>query len=138
MEKTFIVNIVTQGSQAITAQIQSLHTKSEGGEVEFRAGYTPIIISTVPAVTKVIKADGSNEIYFTASGIIVIENNLMKFCCDSADRIEDIDLSRAIKSKERAEARLNEKKKDDIDEVRAKLALARASARISAINIYRN
>ncbi|MGL5352382.1 MAG: ATP synthase delta/epsilon chain alpha-helix domain-containing protein [Clostridium sp.] len=138
MEKTFKVDIVTQGSPTITAQIQALHTKSHGGEVEFRANHTPIIISTVPAATNIIKEDGSNEVYFTSSGIIVVENNLMKFCCDSAEKLEEIDLSRAMESKARAEARLKDSKKENIDEERAKLALYRAVARISIVEKYRN
>ena len=137
MEKTFKLDIVTQGSPTITAEIQALHTKSHGGEVEFRANHTPIIISTVPAVTNIIEADGSNEIYFTSSGIIVVEKNLMKFCCDSAEKLEDIDLSRGIEAKHRAEARLKEEKKENIDEQRATLALYRAIARISAVEKYR-
>lgn len=141
MEKTFKVDIVTQGSPTITVEIQGLHTKSQGGEIEFRANHSPIIISTVPAVTKLTKPDGSKEIYFTSSGIIIIKNNIMKFCCDSAEKLEDIDLARAVASKARAEERLVETKKDNkkenIDEERATLALYRAVARISAVETYR-
>lgn len=136
MEKTFKVNIITPDSPTITAEIKSLHTKSPDGEVEFRANHTPIIISAAPAVTKIMKVDGSVEILFTSSGIIILEDNVINFCCDSAQRPEDIDVNRAMQSKERAEARLN--KDSDIDGARARLALARAMARIETTNIYKS
>lgn len=138
MDKTFKVNIITPGAPTITAEIQSLHTRSNDGEVEFRRNHTPIILSTVPTVTKIVKADGSSELYFTSSGIVVIKNNLINFCCDSVEKPENIDLNRAMQSKERAENRLKKAKSSEIDEKRAKLALARAMARIEVVNIYQN
>lgn len=138
MNKTFRVNIITPGAPAISEEIQSLHTKSSDGQVDFRANHTPIILSTVPTVTTIIKSDGSKKIYFTSAGIIMIKDNIINFCCDSLESPEDIDINRAIKSKERAEMRLKENKSKDIDEGRPKLALARAISRIEAIDIYKN
>lgn len=135
MEKNFKVNIITPGFPAITEEIQSLQTKSQDGEVEFKSKHVPIIMSTVPTVTKIVKSDGSNEIYFTSSGIIIIKDNVINFCCDSAERPGNIDVSRAMQAKDRAESRLREGKSKDLDEKRAKLALARAMARISVSNI---
>ena len=138
MNKTFELNIITPGQPIIKAEIQSLQTKSNDGIVEFRANHTPIISSTVPTITKIIKLDGSIEYYFTSSGIIIIKDNLIKFCCDTAEMPGSIDINRAMKSKERAEKRLKEIKSEDIDEKRAKLSLARAMARIEAVKIYNN
>lgn len=138
MDKTFKVNIITPGAPPITLEIQSLHTRSQDGEVEFRANHTPIILSTVPTVTKIVKSDGSNEIYFTSSGIVIIKDNVINFCCDSAEKPENIDFNRAMQAKERAEVRLKQDKSEDIDEMRVKLALARSMARIKAINIYKS
>ena len=138
MDKTLKVNIITPGAPTITEEIQALHTRSQDGEVEFRANHTPIILSTVPTVTKIIKSDGSNAIYFTSSGIIMIKDNLINFCCDSAETPEQIDFNRAMQAKERAEVRLKEDKSEDIDEDRLKLALARSMSRIEAVNIYKS
>lgn len=135
MDKTFKVNIITPGSLPITAEIQSMNTKNQNGEVEFKANHTPIILSTVPTVTKIVKLDGSSDVYFTSSGIVMIKDNVIDFCCDSAEKPENIDINRAMQAKDRAEARLKDIKKSDIDERRARLALARAMARIDATNI---
>lgn len=137
MEKNLKVNIITPGSPAIIEEIKSLHTRSQDGEVEFRSKHVPIILSTVPTITKFVKLDGSDEMYFTSSGIIIIKDNIINFCCDSAEKPQDIDVSRAMRAKERAEIRLKEGKgkNKDIDEKRVKLALARSMARISASNM---
>lgn len=138
MNKTFEVNIITPGEEAIKLEIQALRTRSNDGEVEFRRNHTPIILSTVPTITEIIKVDGSSEKYFTSSGVIVLKENLIKFCCDTIERPEAIDLNRAMESKKRAENRLKEIKNKNIDEKRAKLALARAIARIEAVNKYKS
>lgn len=136
MDKTLKVNIITPGEAEISEEIKSLKTKSSDGEVEFMSNHVPIILSTVPAATRIIKADGSEKIYFTSAGVIIIKDNLINFCCDTVESPENIDINRAMRSKERAEERLKEGK--DIDEKRAKLALARAMSRIEVKNINKN
>ncbi|AYE34745.1 ATP synthase delta/epsilon chain alpha-helix domain-containing protein [Clostridium septicum] len=133
MAKTFKVDIITPGNEPIHIEVESLQTGTSNGAVEFRANHTAIILSTIPATTTIIKADGKKEKMFTSSGIIYLKDNNLKFCCDAVEYSQDIDLSRAENAKERAEKRLKENK--DIDIERAKMALARANARIQTFSI---
>ena len=59
-------------------------------------------------------------------------NNELVFCLDAAETADEIDLDRAKKAKERAEKRLSDPSKYDVE--RAKLALARAIIRIDFKN----
>ena len=77
-----------------------------------------------------VDIEGEEKILFTSYGIVYIENNSIKFCCDCVNSPEEIDLERAIAAKDRAEKRLLEKNNVDIE--RAKEALIRANARIEA------
>lgn len=132
MSNIFKITIVSPGKNVIELEGEGLITSTIDGEIEFKANHAPAIISTIPATTTII--NGSNkENFFTSSGIVYIKDNELKFCCDSAESAIDIDRERALKSKERAEKRINEKKNIDIE--RAKRALARANARIRTLDI---
>jgi F-type H+-transporting ATPase subunit epsilon len=65
----------------------------------------------------------------------VLNNNVL-ILADSVEVIEDIDVDRAERAKIRAEANLKRKKEEEIDYVRAELALKRAINRINARQKY--
>jgi F-type H+-transporting ATPase subunit epsilon len=72
-----------------------------------------------------------NEIFIaTSGGFCEVRDNSVKIVVESAEASDSIDVKRALKAKERAEERLKSKS-GEFDEVRAKLALARAVNRIS-------
>lgn len=130
MAKGFKVKIITPDNDTISLYVESLSTNTSNGVVEFRCNHAAIILSTVPATT-ILSVNGKKERVFTSSGIVHMENNELKFCCDSAEKVSNIDRERAKNAKLRAEKRL--KDNGDIDIERAKLALARANARIETI-----
>lgn len=128
MEKQCRLNIVTNDNKNINENITSIITETRDGKIEILSNHAKAIISTIPTVTTFIDEAGNRKSIFTSSGILYINNNLIMFCCDSADFPEEVDLERAERAKERAEKRLADKK--DIDIERANKALLRAKARI--------
>ena len=64
-------------------------------------------------------------------GLLYIENNEMKILVNSFEAIDQIDLNRALKAKERALSRIDDLK---FDQKRVKLALNRAINRIKVKN----
>lgn len=131
MANIFKLNIVSQDRETISLEAKSLYTKNSDGFIEFLANHTSIISSTIPTITTIEKSDGTKRRIFTSYGIISIKDNILNFCCDSVNLVEEIDKERAKKAKERAEKRLAENNQDiEIDIERAKRALARANARL--------
>lgn len=128
MSKTIKLSIITPGKAPITEEIISLITESSDGKVEFMRNHCPIIISTIPTISIIKKANGSEEKVFTSTGIISINDNTINFCTDVINFKDEIDVNRAKEAKVRAEKRLA--KRDKIDVSRAERALARAKARI--------
>lgn len=128
MEKYSKLTIITNDNKKIEENILSIVTESEEGKIEILPNHTNSIISTIPTVTTFICYDGKEKNIFTSFGIIYIENNLIKFCCDSINWPEEIDLDRAKLSEERAKKRSSEK--NEVNLVRAKNSLLRAEGRI--------
>ena len=130
MGKLIKLNIVAPGREVLTEEIVSLATTESDGKIEFLANYAPTIIATIPTITTYTTIDGNKKNLFTSSGIVYIKDNIINFCCDSFNFPEEIDRERAEQSLKRAQERLNNKEKNNIDIERAKKAEARAKARL--------
>ncbi|MDO4925217.1 MAG: ATP synthase delta/epsilon chain alpha-helix domain-containing protein [Turicibacter sp.] len=130
MGKSIKLNIVAPGREVLTEEIVSLATTEGDGKIEFLANYAPTIIATIPTITTYTTIDGDKKKLFTSSGIVYIKDNIINFCCDSFNLPEEIDRDRAEQSLKRAQERLNNKEKNNIDIERAKRAEARAKARL--------
>ena len=130
MGKSIKLNIVSPGREVLTEEIVSLATTEGDGKIEFLANYAPTIIATIPTITMYTTIDGDKKKLFTSSGIVYIKDNIINFCCDSFNLPEEIDRDRAEQSLKRAQERLNNKEKNNIDIERAKRAEARAKARL--------
>jgi len=128
MSETFVFKIVAPGKQVETLEIESLITKTNDGQIEINANHAPIIASVVPTIS-IIKYEGIREEIFTSYGMLYIEDNILYLCCDTFEKADDIDLSRAENAKQRAKDRLNNHQ-TSIDVARAKKALERANARL--------
>ena len=125
MGKSIKLNIVAPGREVLTEEIVSLATTEGDGKIEFLVNYAPTIIATIPTITTYTTIDGDKKKLFTSSGIVYIKDNIINFCCDSFNLPEEIDRDRAEQSLKRAQERLNNKEKNNIDIERAKRAEAR-------------
>ncbi|MDU2490187.1 MAG: ATP synthase delta/epsilon chain alpha-helix domain-containing protein [Clostridium celatum] len=130
MGKLIKLNIVAPGREVLTEEIISLSTTEGDGKIEFLANYAPTIVATIPTISTYTDIDGEKKKLFTSSGIVYIKDNIINFCCDSFNLPEEIDRDRAEQSLKRAQDRLNNKEKNNIDIERAKRAEARAKARL--------
>ena len=128
----FTLKLITPSNELFSGNVSRVKTKNSLGEFEMLAHHISFITATVPTVTVFEDENGKEHKLFTSTGVLDFSNNQLTFCCDSAELPENIDLERAMKSKERAEQRLKDKK--DIDVKRAELALARALTRIGLKN----
>ena len=130
MGKLIKLNIVAPGREVLTEEIVSLATTESDGKIEFLSNYAPTIVATIPTISTYTTIDGEKKKLFTSSGIVYIKDNIINFCCDSFNFPEEIDRERAEQSLKRAQERLNNKEKNNIDIERAKRAEARAKARL--------
>lgn len=129
MSQTLLqVKIVTPDKKVFQSEAIMVHSETQLGKIEFLVNHAPAILSTVPCETIVKDEDGTQIRFFTSKGIISIKDNILSFCCDSAEAIEDIDIERAKKSKEKALRRMADPEKYNYK--RAKDSLLRAEVRL--------
>jgi len=79
----------------------------------------------------VVRRGGEEDIMAISGGFLEVRPDRVIVLADSADRAEEIDTERAEAAKKRAEQRLAERGRVDIDEARVQASLRRALARLA-------
>ena len=98
-----------------------------------------IIEGHMPAVIKVEACrfstllNGIRKHYAMGPGILYFDHNQAKFLVESIEAQEDIDINRAKEAYDRANSRIKSKK-ENLDLLRAELALSKALNRINVYN----
>ncbi|MCR4912085.1 MAG: ATP synthase F1 subunit epsilon [Bacilli bacterium] len=131
MDKSFKVLISTPYGKYLETQAEYLSVTTGMGVLGILANHTPLI-TNLEICELEIKSGKETLNYAISGGLMNIKpNNEVVLLVNTIERGDEIDLDRAMKSKERAEKRLNE---DNVDAARARASLARALVRIAVSN----
>lgn len=128
------LEIISPSRQVFSGNIKAITVPGTKGRFQVLKNHAPII-STFDLGMIRVDIDNKSKYFATAGGTIEVLNNKILVLADSIESSEEIDLERALRSKERAEKRLAEKN-SDLDIERAKASLARALNRINIKNTY--
>ncbi len=129
------LEIVTPDKPIFNEEVESVTIPGTMGGFQILKDHAPLISTFDVGIITV--NSGSETAYFsTSGGTVEVNNNKVLVLADSIEPIDQIDIDRAEKAKERAEEILKRKKEEDVDELRAATALTRALNRINAKEKY--
>lgn len=131
--KAFNIEIVTPDGIAYDGQVESLLVRTDDGDVEILAGHTDLVASLGVGRTRLL-IDGKPRYASASGGFLSVKGGVVRLCAITFEFADQIDIKRAEEAKAKAEAALKNAK-DEMDEVRLKAKLARASNRIYVANI---
>lgn len=129
------LEIISPEKKVYNGKVKSVTVPGSRGNFQILFNHAPLISSLEIGIIRVdTEADSSH--FFTTSGgsVEVLENHIL-ILSDTVEPVEKIDLERAEKAKERAEARLTGKT-NIVDVDRARASMARAMNRIQAYDKY--
>jgi F-type H+-transporting ATPase subunit epsilon len=132
MAKTFKVSIVTAEQTLLEAESVSLTLPGIAGYLGVLANHAPLVTALVPGVLTMKQEGHADSVFAVSNGFVEVARNEVSVMVDSCEPSNEIDVTRAEASLERAKARLVEKSKPETDGARADAALARAKARLMA------
>jgi F-type H+-transporting ATPase subunit epsilon len=101
-----------------------------GGDIEFLPGHVPFLGLLATWPLKIKQVDGTETVAAVHGGFIEVYDDQVIVLSDDAELAEEIDTERALRAKERAEARLLE-----MHDAEAEAALRRAHARLRAAGL---
>ena len=108
MAKLFNLEIITPQGLFLQEEVESLTIKLSSGYRTFLAKHLPLIGAIEYDEMHIMK--NNNYSYFAVhGGIINVTNEKITLLVNNIERLEDIDLERALKAKERALQRLQSK-----------------------------
>ena len=99
-----------------------------GGDIAFLDGHAPFVGALATWTVEISLADGGTEKAAVHGGFIEVSNVHVKILSDLAELSSQIDADRARRAKERSETAIARG-----DDVEAELTLARANARLAAV-----
>lgn len=133
MEKYLHLEILTPNGSYLETDAEFLSVKSTISQLGIYPNHAPLI-TQIEICKLVIKCEGKNMVYAIGGGVMSItKGSNVKLLLNSIEEKSKIDLQRALKAKQRAEERLQNKSNYDV--TRAKAALSRA---LNRINIFNN
>ena len=130
------VQVVTPDGLKYDHHAHFVNAVTTEGEIGILPEHVGLIAPLEIAEVLIRRVDDDSHVDWIAvnGGIIEVKDNTVSIIADSAERERDIDISRAERAKQRAEAKLEEAHQmpdEDIDEVkRAEVALKRAMNRL--------
>ena len=128
--KTIKVNVVTPDGPVYESDVEMISTKAQSGELGILPGHIPMVAPLQIGIVR-LKKGGNTDLVAVTGGLLEVRPEVVTILAQAAETAEHIDVNRALKAKERAEARIQEEKQGNIDFKRAELALQRAVNRIT-------
>ncbi len=128
---TIHLEVVTPSGPVVNEDVDIVSAPGYGGDFGVLANHS-LFLSTIKIGGLVYKQGGKENHLMVSGGFCEVSNNKITFLVEAAESGHEIDVDRALRSKERAEKRLAEAKsqQEKVNLVRAEAALQRALARI--------
>lgn len=128
-EKIFKLEIVTPKKVTYNADVTSFTAPGVVGGFQVLRSHAPLLSNVGVGVVKIVDTEGKELHYATSGGFVEVHDNKVIMIAETAERADEIDVSRAQAARERAQKRLVEKQ-IETDVERAKVALHRAVNRL--------
>ncbi len=130
MAENIRLEVVTPEKQVVNDMAQIVMAPGSMGEFGVLSGHTPFMTSLNIGALHYRDENRQDQYVFVSGGFAEALPDKVTILAQSAEKMDDIDLDRARSARKRAEERLEESSREDIDFIRAKAALERSLVRI--------
>lgn len=130
-----ILEIITPSKISFKGGINSVTVPGTVGSFQVLKNHAPLMSTFEIGAIKIVLPDDNEKFYATGGGTIEVLNNYVLILADSLEAVEDIDIERATRARERAGDRLAHKT-ETTDIERAENALKRAINRLRIVEKY--
>jgi F-type H+-transporting ATPase subunit epsilon len=127
--RTFPFEILTLQKLFLREEVRFVIAPGQEGVFEILANHAPFVFALKPGPLRMRMPDGKDQYMVVGTGFLVVQKERTTVLTRSAERPEEIDVTRARRAKERAEERLQQNT-SDMDLARAQASLQRALARL--------
>ncbi|HSK88625.1 MAG TPA: F0F1 ATP synthase subunit epsilon [Anaerolineales bacterium] len=134
---TIRCEIVSQDRTVFQGDVDIVILPGAAGEMGILPHHAPVLAILKYGVIKV-RHGGKEELFTVAGGMAEVQPNIVTVLADAAENVEDIDITRALAAKKRAEDALARVTPEDQDTyLRMEAALRRSNLRLDVARRYR-
>ena len=133
MAKKFKFEVVTPERLFWSEEVDMISFSSPEGEMGVLAEHEPMLIAAKASILKIL-IDGKEKMATIGEGFIEVTKEKVVAIVDSAEWPEEIDIDRAVSSKNKAENQLGNENLDKDMEHILKMTIERANNRIKLVN----
>ncbi len=128
-DKPFTLELVTPERVVFRGDVVGVTSPGVEGGFQVLKNHAALLTALDVGRIRLRNAQQNESSYATSGGFVEVRDNVVTILAETAERAEDIDVARAERARERAEARLHHPEADtDIE--RARAALIRALNRL--------
>ncbi|RYV03613.1 F0F1 ATP synthase subunit epsilon [Shewanella sp. OPT22] len=129
---TVHLDIVSAESSIFNGRVSHLQVTGEEGDLGIMPGHTPLLTTIKPGMARIVKQDGSEEVFYLSGGMLEVQPSSVAVLADVVMRADDIDEQAALEAKKRAEALIAEAGQDFNYEA-AMVELSKAMAQLRVV-----
>ena len=126
------LDIVTAERIVYSDEVDAIMAPGAEGQLGILPHHAPLM-TILQSGELVVRRGGEEDVMAISGGFLEVRPDRVIVLADSAERAEEIDTERAEAAKKRAEERLAERGRIEIDEARVQASLRRAIARLSVV-----
>ena len=126
----FDFEVITPEGSSFRGRVVALRLQGKQGSFGVLAHHAPLIAVLDAGVVRAQGEDGRSRAFAAGDGFVEVRPNGVRVLVDFCNTKEQIDVARAEKAKQRAQARLKERD-SKVDHARAEASLRRATVRLS-------
>ena len=134
MARTMTLQIVTPDRMVLQKDVESVTATGVVGEFTAVPLHVPFL-AALSVGSLSYRENGRMHYVFVSGGFADVAGDKVLILAEAAELPEEIDIDRARKARERAEARLAATRRENVDYTRAKSALQRALTRMKLCNV---
>ena len=129
MTPTLLLEIVTPQRQVLSRPVASVGAAGADGDFCVLPRHIPFL-TTLRVGCLSYRLDGALHYAYVGGGFAEVTGERVLVLAEVAELPEEIDVARAMKAKERAQARLDALHREQVNDIRARAALQRAISRL--------
>jgi F-type H+-transporting ATPase subunit epsilon len=137
MAQTIYCDIVSASESIFGGNVTMVVAHGVQGDLGVLPGHAPLMTQLNPGPVRIIKEDGTEEVYYVSGGMLEVQPSIVTVLADTALRAKDVDEAAAEQARRAAMDAL-QNQKSEMDTSAALAALAEAAAQIRTLQQMKN
>lgn len=133
---TYRLDVVSAEKRMFSGVVQKIQVTGSEGELGIFPGHAPLLTAIKPGMVRIVKQCGDEAFIYLSGGLLEVQPNVVIVLADTAIRGEDLDETKALEAKQKAETHIGHSH-SDVDYAQVSAELAKAIAKLRVVELIK-